>query len=92
MIGRLQPGDEIELVCATDTDSYTIHGTITIHAHNYIRIDVDIPHGHPNITIETGTRYGPGITVCRDYTMEVLGTAPVINVITADGYSALIHA
>lgn len=91
MIGRLKEGDEVRFACVDDGGSTRILGTVSERAGNYVRVTVQVPHGHPGITLETGTDYGPGITVCRDYSMDVLGHAPYVNV-AGDGYETVIHA
>ncbi|WP_254273750.1 hypothetical protein [Haloarcula marina] len=91
MIGRLKEGDEVTFACIDGEGSTRIRGTVRERAGNYVRITVHQPHDYPSVTLETGTEYGPGITVCRDYSMGVLGHAPYVNV-AGDGYETVIHA
>lgn len=91
MLGRLKPGDELTFACVTDAGSTRIRGIVSDRADNYVRISVLAPTDHPNVTIETGTDFGPGITVCRDYSMDVLGHVPYVTVAASD-YETVIHA
>jgi len=92
VLGRLKEGDELTFACVDeDGDSTRIRGIVSDRAGNYVRVTVLAPYGHPNVTLETGTDYGPGITVCRDYTMDVLGHVPYVTV-AADDYETVIHA
>lgn len=92
MIERLRKGDSVTFAVVNGGDSTRIRGPVRERAGNYVRITVTSPKDHPNVTIVAGDDYGPGITVCRDYSMEVLGTAPYVNVVTKDNYKTVIHA
>jgi len=91
VIGRLKEGDEVTFACVNDDSSTRIRGVVSDRAGNYVRVTVLGPYDHPNITLETGTEYGTGITVCRDYTMDVLGHVPYVTVAAGD-YETVIHA
>ena len=92
MLGRLKEGDKLTFTCVDgDGGSSRIRGTVSDRAGNYIRVSVHTPYDHPNVTLETGTDYGVGITVCRDYTMDVLGHVPYLTV-ASDDYETVIHA
>jgi len=91
VIGRLKEGDEITFTCVNDDGSTRIRGVVSDRAGNYVRVTVHAPFDYPNVTLETGTDYRAGITVCRDYSMEVLGHVPYVTVAAGD-YETVIHA
>lgn len=92
MLGRLKEGDEVKLEYLDENMETTrIQGTVGDQAGNYIRITVDDPPNHRNVTLETGTEYGPGVTVCTDFDMDDLGYLCFVTVAN-DDYKTVIRA
>jgi len=91
VIDRLEEGDDVEFTIAHDDGSTHVRGTVCQRAGRYIRVDVEAPEDHPGVTLVGDDEFGPALTVRRDYTWDVLGTAPLINVLSGD-YKTVIHA
>lgn len=90
MNGCLTAGDNVTFACVDGTDSTRLHGTVRERASNYVRVRIHTPQDHPNVTLETDDDYGARITVCRDYSMEILGHAHYVKVVNK-GYKTVIH-
>jgi hypothetical protein len=91
VIDRLEEGDDVEFTIVHDEGSTHVHGTVCQRAGRHIRVDVDEPGDLPGVTLVGDDEFAPALTVRRDYTWELLGTAALINVLSSD-YKTVIHA
>ena len=70
MIDRLEEGDEVEFTIARDRGSTRVNGRVRERVGEYIRIVVQSPESHPNVTLVGNDEFAPALTVRRDYTWE----------------------
>lgn len=90
VIDRLKPGDEVEFTIVSEQGSIDVSGTVRERAFEYVRIIVESPADHPDVTLVGNTEYSPALEVHQDYSWDFLGVAPFVDV-SSDDFKAVIH-
>lgn len=93
MISRLQPGDSIEFAVSDGEKATHIEGIVRerdTYKGNYIRVTVNSPSTHPNITLVVDDGVGTPITAYQDYKWDSIGHVVKITTVI-EGFEATIQ-